>query len=91
MLVVEAKKDDFDAGWGQCLAAMLAAQRTNDRPSRLVYGCVSNGLAWEFGKLDGCNLTQEIRQYILSDLPGLFAAWNYVFTRAKEQALAPAA
>jgi hypothetical protein len=91
VLVVEAKKDDFDAGWAQCLAAMLAAQRMNDRPSRLVYGCVSNGPSWEFGKLDECSLTQEIRQFILSDLPGLFGAWNYVFTQAKEQALAPAA
>ena len=59
--------------------------------SRLVYGCFSNGLSWEFGKLDGSDLTQEIRQFILSDLPGLFAAWNDVFTQAREQALAPAA
>src|SRR5438132_7389187 len=30
LLVVEAKKDDFTHGWGQCLAAMLAAQKLND-------------------------------------------------------------
>jgi hypothetical protein len=91
VLVVEAKKDDFEAGWAQCLAAMLAAQRMNDHPARIVYGCVSSGMSWEFGKLDGQMLTQEIRQYGLSDLPDLFAAWNYVFVQAKEQALAPAA
>ncbi|HVS34435.1 MAG TPA: hypothetical protein VMS17_02570 [Gemmataceae bacterium] len=91
VLVVEANKDDFDAGWAQCLAAMLAAQRMNDRPTRLVYGCVSNGPLWEFGRLDQSHLTQEIRQFVLSDVPGLFAAWNYIFAQAKEQALAPAA
>src|SRR5207249_11764991 len=49
LLVVEAKKDDFDAGWGQCLAAMLAAQRMNEHPDRDVFGCVSNGDLWQFG------------------------------------------
>ncbi len=91
VLVVEAKKDDFDGGWAQCLAAMLAAQRLNDRPTRVVYGCVCNGWLWHFGKLEEGRLTQEIRQFVLSDLPGLFAAWNYIFAQAKEQALAPAA
>jgi hypothetical protein len=91
VIVVEAKKDDFDAGWGQCLAAMLAAQRMNDAPTRPVYGCVSNGSLWQFGKLEQRHFTKEIQEYVLSDLPGLFAAWNYIFARAKEQALAPAA
>ncbi|HBI44203.1 MAG TPA: hypothetical protein DDY78_15320 [Planctomycetales bacterium] len=91
VLVVEAKKDDFEAGWGQCLAAMLAAQNMNDHPTRTIYGCVSNGSLWQFGKLEGRSFTREIREYVLSDLPDLFAAWNYVFAQAKEQALAPAA
>jgi hypothetical protein len=91
VLVVEAKKDDFEAGWGQCLAAMLAAQNMNDHPTRAIYGCVSNGSLWQFGKLEGRSFTREIREYVLSDLPDLFAAWNYVFAQAKEQALAPAA
>ena len=51
MLFVEAKKDDFDAAWGQCLAAMIAAQRLNDRPACVVHGGVSNGRVWYFGKL----------------------------------------
>jgi hypothetical protein len=91
VLVVEAKKDDFEAGWGQCLAAMLAAQKLNEQPGGLVYGCVSNGDLWQFGMLRGTSFTQELRAFVLSDLAGLFAAWNYVLARAKEQALAPAA
>lgn len=33
VLFVEDKKGDFDAGWAQCLAAMIAAQKLNDRPT----------------------------------------------------------
>lgn len=91
VLVVEAKKDDFDAGWGQCLAAMLAARQLNGHPPRTIYGCVSNGEFWQFGKLHDRDFTREFRSFVLSDLPALFAAWNYVFIQAKEQALAPAA
>src|SRR5262249_32417402 len=46
VLFVEAKKDDFDAGWGQCLAAMLAAQKLNEEPDGVIYGGVSNGRVW---------------------------------------------
>ncbi len=88
VLVVEAKKDDFDAGWGQCLAAMLAAQQMNDRPASPILGCVSNGSLWQFGKLEGQAFTRELLELVLSDLAGLFAAWNYVFAQARDQALA---
>jgi len=91
VLVVEAKKDDFDAGWGQCLAAMLAAQQLNGQPPRTIFGCVSNGSLWQFGKLHEKTFIEEIHGWVLSDLPGLFAAWNYIFAQAKAQALAPAA
>jgi hypothetical protein len=29
LLLVEAKQDNFEAGWAQCLAEMIAAQRLN--------------------------------------------------------------
>src|SRR6266446_6866893 len=34
VLFVEAKSDDFDRAWAQCLAAMLAAQQMNKRPDQ---------------------------------------------------------
>ncbi|MBY0522734.1 MAG: hypothetical protein K2R98_05025 [Gemmataceae bacterium] len=91
VLVVQAKQDDFEEGWGQCLAAMLAAQRLNDRASRIIHGCVSNGSYWEFARLDCQEFTREEQGFVLSDLPGLFAAWNYIIAQAREQALASAA
>ena len=91
LIVVEAKKDDFDAGWAQCLAAMLAAQKMNAQPAMTIFGCVSNGTVWSFGKLDAQVLTQEFQQFVITNLPELFAALHYLFARAKEQLLAPAA
>ncbi len=91
IIVVEAKKDDFHAGWGQCLAAMLAAQKMNPQPSQTIYGCVSTGLLWTFGKLEGQTLVQEIRKYTITDLPELFAALNYLFDQARQLVLTPAA
>jgi hypothetical protein len=88
VLFVEAKKDDFDGGWGQCLAAMLAAQKLNGDPGVTIYGGVSNGRTWYFGKLDGQTLTQDPREFTVADLPGLFAALNYIFQQAKQEVLA---
>ncbi len=91
VLVVQAKRDDFEEGWGQCLAAMLAAQRLNQTPARVIHGCVTNGDAWEFGKLDGAEFTREKGGFAVRHMSDLFAAWNYIFAQAKAQALASAA
>ncbi len=85
VLFVEAKKDDFDGGWAQCLAAMLAAQKLNDQPDRPIHGGVSNGRIWYLGRLIGGTLVQDPRPFVLTDLPALFAALNYVFGQANEQ------
>jgi hypothetical protein len=86
VMFVEAKKDDFDAAWAQCLAAMLAAQRLNRPLKPVVYGGVSNGPVWYFGMLDGSALTQDPRAFTVDDLAGLFAALNFVLGRANDQA-----
>jgi hypothetical protein len=88
VLFIEAKSDNFDAAWAQCLAAMLAAQQLNERPDLVILGGVSNGEFWFFGKLQGRTLFQEPRSFALSHLDELFAALNYIFQQAKEQALA---
>ncbi len=52
VVVAEAKKEDFDQGWGQCLIAMKAAQMLNEQAGfhRELFGIVSTGRIWEFGK-----------------------------------------
>jgi hypothetical protein len=86
LLVVEAKKDDFDGGWGQCLAAMIAAQTINENDQITLHGSVSNGDVWEFGKLRGHEFVRDQRSYTISALEELFAALNYVFTQATQLA-----
>jgi hypothetical protein len=91
VIVVEAKKDDFEGGWAQCLAAMLAAQRMNDDPAQKIFGVVSNGNSWQLGKLDQSVFTQELRDFVISDPAELLAALNAVFDQVREQLTAGAA
>ncbi len=68
--VVEAKRQDFDEAWGQCLAALLACQVANGERPPAVYGVVSTGLLWEFGRLEGQRFARHPDAYAVSD-PGL--------------------
>ena len=85
LLVVEAKKDDFERGWGQCLAAMVAARNLNDSPDPTLYGIATTGRGWEFGRLEGDEFTQDPRLFSLSDLDDLAGALHFVMTRCREQ------
>lgn len=84
-LLVEAKQDKFSEGWAQCLAEMVAAQRLNDELQVTIFGIVSNGKDWEFGKLEKTNFTQNKKRYFIQDLDNLFAAVNYVFQECESQ------
>ena len=79
ILLVEAKKNDFEQGWGQCLSELVAAQKINDDAAFPVYGIVTDGILWEFGKLVGDTFTQNRKEFGLSNLPVLFGAINAVF------------
>ncbi|KAM5437395.1 hypothetical protein McanCB21832_002105 [Microsporum canis] len=57
-VVVEAKKVPISLGLGQAVAYMVAAQqhRMNLNPQRIVnvvYGMISDGIMWQFLRLDG--------------------------------------
>ena len=82
-LVVEAKQDKFEEGWSQCLAEMIAVQRINDDFVNDVFGIVSNGKIWQFGKLVGDVFTRNKNLYMIQDLDKLFAAVNYIFQQCE--------
>jgi hypothetical protein len=90
-MIMEAKRNDFYWGWSQCLAAMRAAQTLNGTAERSVYGCVSDGRVWSFGKLQAHTFMRNRHDYSLTRLDELFAALNHMFQLCKEQVLAPAA
>lgn len=84
VMVVEAKKNDFEIGWGQCLAAMIAAQKINTQEINRnamfpVYGIVTDGVSWQFGKLAGDTFMENITPFSLGDVPRLFGAIDAVF------------
>lgn len=79
LAAVEAKKDDFLKGWGQCLAEMVGIQKINKSPKQTVFGIVTNGQFWQFGKLTNQNFTQELSAYTISDLNSLMGALNTIF------------
>lgn len=84
-LLVEAKQDKFDEGWGQCLAEMVGAQRLNEVSPLTVFGIVSNGKMWQFGKLESQRFTQQAVPYTVYNLDPLFAAVNYIFQQCEVQ------
>ena len=95
VIVVEAKKNDFEVGWGQCLAAMIAAQKINtqnikEHATFPVYGIVTDGVSWQFGKLAGDVFTGNITPFSLGDLPRLFGAIDAVFKAVQNGDTAPA-
>ena len=84
-ILVEAKQDNFEAGWAQCLAEMIAAQRLNGELQIIIFGIVSNGATWQFGKLEKNAFTRNITPYTIYELDKLFAAVNYVFQESESQ------
>ena len=83
LCVVEAKKDDFDAGEVQCVAEMAACQWNNRQEGYEadVFGIVSNGQGWVFYKLTWTNEVYETALYAMNDLPRLLSVLNYVIAQ----------
>lgn len=78
--VVEAKKENINAGLGQCAASMVAAQIFNERNQgteqslesapeiKAIYGAVTTGSIWQFLKLSGQILSIDLNEYYLKDV-----------------------
>ena len=84
-ILVEAKQDNFEAGWAQCLAEMIAAQRLNGEYQIVIFGIVSNGATWQFGKLEGQAFTRNITPYTIYELDKVFSAVNFIFQQCEIQ------
>jgi hypothetical protein len=78
--VVEAKKNDFEQGWGQCLAELVAAQKLNENPLLAIYGIVTDGKTWEFGYLFETLFIKNTKTYTSDNLGELLAGLNFIFS-----------
>jgi hypothetical protein len=75
--IAEAKKNDIEAGLGQCVAQMVAATKFNSAESGTsphVFGCVTTGEVWQFLKLADDIALIDRKRYFLDDLDGILGA-----------------
>lgn len=79
--IVEAKKNDVEAGLGQCIAQMVAAQifnRSAGDASFPIFGCVTTGEVWQFLRLRDSTVSMDERRYYLDDIGHILAAIQFV-------------
>lgn len=80
--VVEAKMDDFTRGWAQCALEMLAIQKINatEKKTNLpVFGIVTNGKSWQFGKLENHVFTEFRQIFILDNINQIVSVLTTIF------------
>jgi hypothetical protein len=87
--IVEAKKQDFDLGLGQCTAQMIGAQKYNEmdgKPTPFIYGATTDGVKWRFMKLKNKTLTIDKEYYQLGLLPRLLTVLQFIFEDCEKMA-----
>jgi hypothetical protein len=79
LCVIEAKRDDFDKGWAQAMAEMVASSLLD---AKICYGIVTTGKIWEFGKLENNVFTIDPISISATDnLPKTFNTLNWMFDK----------
>jgi hypothetical protein len=84
--IVEAKKNDIEAGLGQCVAQMVAARMFNQVAGRgeyPVFGCVTTGEVWQFLQLTEKTAAIDRRRYYLDNVEGILAAILEIIARGE--------
>ncbi|MEN8217025.1 MAG: hypothetical protein ABFS56_11775 [Pseudomonadota bacterium] len=79
LCVIEAKRDDFDGGWTQALAEMVASSLLG---ADTCYAVVTTGKIWEFGKLENKVFTVDPISISATDnLQNTFNVLNWFFDK----------
>ena len=80
--VVEAKKENINAGIPQCLAEIAAAQIFNaeqGRPIDTLYGVVTTGTDWKFLRVRGTNASIDTDEYFLTNVEKIVGIFLSMF------------
>lgn len=93
--VVEAKKNDVEAGLGQCIAQLVAARAFNEAAGWAgapLYGCVTTGESWQFLRLEGAAAVLHAGRLYLDNVAGVLGVLVAVVGEAERHAelVAPA-
>lgn len=91
--IIEAKREDLEAGLPQCIAALHTAQRLNGGTPEPIYGCVTAGDDWRFVSLYGQRkrVVVDSELYYIADIATLLGVLCQIIDRAASPAapLAP--
>ena len=80
--IVEAKKENLNAGLGQCIAEMFAATIFNEKeenPAPAVYGAVTTGNIWKFLRLQNAVVEIDLTEYLISQLDRILGILSLAF------------
>lgn len=83
--IVEAKRNDVDAGVPQCAAQLVGAKIFNQKrgtPLDKIYGCVTTGDDWLFLCYEN-EILIDTRRYFISDLPILLGVFQEILNYYK--------
>ncbi len=86
--IAEAKNDVIRSGLGQCIAAMYAANLCNQQAKAdvaTVHGVVSTGSAWKFLRLRGTEVTIDVPEHYIDNLPKIMGILKQIVEGATEQ------
>jgi hypothetical protein len=86
VIVVEAKRNDFEQGWAQCLAELVAAQRLNGDLQFPVFGVVTDGEVWQFGRLMGDRFTKNRSRLTVDNVGDVLRAFAWILDTATQAA-----
>lgn len=79
LMVVEAKRNEVESGVWQCLAQMVGARDFNERAGTAlpnIFGCVTNGEAWQFLRLTGSVASLDKRRFYIDNPSALLGAFR---------------
>jgi hypothetical protein len=71
LIIFEAKNENIKGGFAQCIAAMIAAQRFNEREGNtipIMHGAVTTGTTWRFLQLESNIVRIDNREYYIDNV-----------------------
>jgi hypothetical protein len=81
VIIVEAKNNNVEGGVWQCIAQMVGVRIFNEQSGNsppAVYGCVTNGEAWQFLRLVDHTAAIDQKRYYIDNVGGILAAFNSI-------------
>ncbi|MFM7369314.1 MAG: hypothetical protein ACKO2Z_16300, partial [Sphaerospermopsis kisseleviana] len=81
--IVEAKKENINAGLGQCVAEMIAARMFNEREGnniQTIYGTVTTGTNWKFLKLINQVVEIDLSEYYINNIGKILGILSSIVT-----------